>query len=114
MKKIFSIKIGNSLISILAILLVGTSYFLLGDRSFYIVKSPVIIFLATAFILGYVTYRIRNIIDYFINPLTIAIGVTDSLRAERLPLWDRTTVAPGKPSIIWKECIVKLHEVLEW
>jgi hypothetical protein len=50
------------------------------------IRGPVIVFLAAAFILGYVTYRIRNVIDYFINPLTIAMDVTDSLKAESLHL----------------------------
>ena len=86
MKKIFSIKIGDSLISILEILLVGASYFLLGGRSFYMVRGPVIIFVAAAFILGYVVHRLRNVIDYFINPLTIAMCVNESLKAEILPL----------------------------
>lgn len=86
MKKIFIIKIGDSLISILAILLVGASYFLLGSRSFYMIRDPVIVFLAAAYILEYVAYRIRNVIDYFINPLAIAMGVNDSLKAESLLL----------------------------
>jgi len=89
MKKIFSIKIGGYLISILTILLVGVFYFLLGDRSFYIFRGSVITFLLAAVILEYMSYRIRNVIDYFRNPLTIVMGVADSLKAESLPPEER-------------------------
>jgi len=89
MKKIFSIKIGGYLISILIILLIGVSYLMLGDRSFYMVRSSVIAFLVAAVILEYVSYRIRNVIDYFRNPLTIVMGVADSLKAENLPPGER-------------------------
>ncbi|MDY1591279.1 MAG: hypothetical protein RBS85_03845 [Methanofastidiosum sp.] len=84
MKKIFSIKIGGYLISILIILIIGVSYFILGDRSFYVIRGSVIAFLVTAVILEYASYRIRNMIDYFRNPLTIVVGVADSLNAEGL------------------------------
>ena len=86
MKKIFSIKIDSYLISIL---LVGVFYFLLGDRSFYIVRVSVIAFLVAAVILEYMSYRIRNVIDYFRNPLTIVMGLADSLKAESLPSEER-------------------------
>jgi signal transduction histidine kinase len=89
MKKIFSIKIGGYLISILAILLVGISYFFLGDRSFYMVRGSIIAFLVATVILEYMSYRIRNVIDYFRNPLTIVMGVADSLKAENLPPKER-------------------------
>jgi len=89
MKKIFSIKIGGYLISILIILLIGVSYLMLGDRSFYMVRGSVIAFLVAAVILEYMSYRIRNVIDYFRNPLTIVMGVADSLKAENLPPGER-------------------------
>jgi len=89
MKKIFSIKIGGYLISILIILVIGVSYFMLGDRSFYMIRSSVISFLVAAVILEYVSYRIRNVIDYFRNPLTIVMGAADSLKAEGLPPRER-------------------------
>lgn len=89
MKKIFSIKIGGYAISILAILIIGISYFLLGDRSFYMVRGSVIAFLVAAVILEYMSYRIRNLIDYFRNPLTIIMGVADSLKTEDLPPRER-------------------------
>ncbi|MCC7572005.1 MAG: hypothetical protein KO464_01285 [Candidatus Methanofastidiosum sp.] len=89
MKKIFSIKIGGYLISVLVILLIGISYFLLGDRSFYMVRGSIIAFLVAAVILEYMSYRIRNVIDYFRNPLTIVMGVADALKPESLPSKER-------------------------
>ena len=44
----------------------------------------IISFLVAAVILEYMSYRIRNVIDYFRNPLTIVMGVADSLNAENL------------------------------
>lgn len=89
MKKLFSVKISCYLISILAIITIESMYFLLGDRSFYMVRGSIIAFLVAAVILEYMSYRIRNIIDYFRNPLTIVMGVADSLRIEDLPLGQR-------------------------
>ncbi|KYC54058.1 MAG: hypothetical protein AMQ74_00204 [Candidatus Methanofastidiosum methylothiophilum] len=89
MKKIFSIKISGYVISILSIIAIGSSYFLMGDRSFYMVRGSIIAFLVAAVILEYMSYRIRNIIDYFRNPLTIVMGVADSLKIDDLPTGQR-------------------------
>ncbi len=85
MKKIFSIKVGGYLILILMLALVGISYFILGDRSLYTARGLFIAFLVAAVVLEYVSYKIRNVIDYFRNPLTIVMGVSESLKAENLP-----------------------------
>lgn len=89
MKKIFSIKINGYIISIVVIVLVDISYFLLGDRSFYMVRGSIIAFLVAAVILEYISYKTRNIIDYFRNPLTIVMGAADSLKIEDLPSNER-------------------------
>ena len=31
------------------------------------------------------SYRVKNVIDHFRNPLTIVLSVTDSLKYENLP-----------------------------
>ncbi|NYT04487.1 MAG: hypothetical protein GKC00_07260 [Candidatus Methanofastidiosa archaeon] len=92
MKKIFSIKITGYIISILAIFLIGAFYFFLGDRSFYMIRGLVIAFLVVVFILEYTSYMIRNVVDYFRNPLTIVMGVADSLKIENLPPKERDKV----------------------
>lgn len=48
------------------------------------IRGSIISFLVAAVILEYMSYRIRNVIDYFRNPLTIVMGVADSLNAENL------------------------------
>ena len=53
------------------------------------VRGSIIAFLVAAVILEYMSYRIRNIIDYFRNPLTIVMGVADSLKIDDLPVGQR-------------------------
>jgi len=89
MKKIFNIKIDGYIISIMAVLVVGVIYFLLGHRSFYLIRGSIITLLIAAVILEYMSYRVKNVIDYFRNPLTIVLSVTDSLKYENLPSKER-------------------------
>ena len=55
MKKLFSIKINSYLISITVVITIAMAYFLVGDR------------------------------DYYRNPLTIVMGITDTLKIEEFP-----------------------------
>lgn len=53
------------------------------------VRGSIIAFLVAAVILEYISYKMRNIIDYFRNPLTIVMGAADSLKIEDLPSNER-------------------------
>ncbi len=61
------------------------AYFLVGDRSYYLIRYSIIAFLVTAIILEYMSYKTRNLIDYYRNPLTIVMGITDTLKIEEFP-----------------------------
>lgn len=89
MKKIFSIRLDGYIISIMAVFLVGVIYFLLGYRSFHLIRGSIITLLVAAVILEYMSYRVKNVIDHFRNPLTIVLSVTDSLKYENLPPEER-------------------------
>lgn len=85
MKKLFSIKINSYLISITVVITIAMAYFLVGDRSYYLIRYSIIAFLVTAIILEYMSYKTRNLIDYYRNPLTIVMGITDTLKIEEFP-----------------------------
>lgn len=85
MKKIFAIKINSYLISITVIIIIAIAYFLLGDRSYYLIRYSIISFLVVTIILEYMSYKTKNLIDYYRNPLTIVTGIVDSLKSEDLP-----------------------------
>ena len=85
MKKLFSIKLNSYLISITVLITIAMAYFLVGDRSYYLIRYSIISFLVAAIILEYMSYKTRNLIDYYRNPLTIVMGITDTLKIEELP-----------------------------